>query len=161
MGGKSLLYEIGRWVVVIVALALLISMFGGESVSDADPAAVAAAVLGTVDSSNMLEADNQLIKRLYGLDPADYESVTCYYPATNMMAQELLIVKLTDVSQQEAVKAAIENRLATQKTTFDGYGVEQYDLLTNYSVVEIRGNWALFVVNETCADALAAFTDAL
>lgn len=161
MGGKTFLYEIGRWIVAAVALVMLVVMFGGEGISDADPAAVTASVLETVDTSTMLEADNQLIKRLYGLDPADYEAAVLYYPATNMIAQELLIVKLSDASQQEAVRTAIENRLSTQKTTFDGYGVEQYDLLTNSSVIEIRGNWALFVVNEACADALAAFTDAL
>ena len=161
MRGKSLLYELARWAVVLVALVYLGSMFGGDTVSDADPAEVTAAVLETIDMTNMQEADNQILKRLYGLDPSAYEACILYYPTTNMMAEELLIVKLADVSQQDAVRAAVEARLETQKTTFDGYGVEQYDLLTNYSVLEIRGNYVLFVVNADYADALEAFTGAL
>ena len=59
------------------------------------------------------------------------------------------------------VRAAMEKRLQTQKNTFEGYGVEQYDLLSNYSVVEVRGNFALFVVNKGYLDAHKAFLGAL
>jgi hypothetical protein len=78
-----------------------------------------------------------------------------------MMAEELLIVKLSDMSQQDMVRAAAEKRLATQKTTFEGYGVEQFDLLSNHSIIEVRGNYVLFVVNENCDAALKAFRKAL
>lgn len=161
MKGKTLVFEITRWVVVLAAVISLASMFGGDTISDADPEAVTAAVTETLDMTTMLEAENQMIKRLYGLDPSAYAFCTLYYPATNMMAQELLIVKLSDVSQQEAVRAAINARLETQKTTFEGYGVEQFDLLTNYAVIDIRGNYVLFVVNAACDSAQAAFADAL
>lgn len=161
MNGKNLVFEIARWVVVLAALISLSSLFGGNPISDADPEAVAAAVVETLDMTTMQEAENQMVKRLYGLDPSAYEFCRLYYPATNMMAQELLLIKLTDVSQQEAIRAAIDARLETQKTTFEGYGVEQFDLLTNYAVVDIRGNYVLFVVNADCASAQAAFAGAL
>ena len=154
-------YEIARWAAVLAALVMLISMFGGNTASSADAADVAAAVVETIDMTNMVLAENQMIKRLYGLDPSAFESCILYYPTTNMMAEELLIVKLSDMSQQESVRAAIEARLATQKTTFEGYGVEQFDMLTNDSVIEIRGNYVLFVVNPACADARKAFLGAL
>lgn len=156
-----MILEIARWAVVLAAVIMLAVMFGGDPVSDADPEAVRAAVVERLDMSQVLEGDNQMVKRLYGLDPGDFESVTLYYPGTNMVAEELLIVKLADVSQQEAVRAAIEARLETQKTTFDGYGVEQYDMLTNKAVVKVRGNWVLFAVNENSQAALDAFLDAL
>lgn len=31
--------------------------------------------------------------------------------------------------------------------SFEGYGIEQYDLLSN-SIVEVQGNYILFVVHE-------------
>ena len=55
----------------------------------------------------------------------------------------------------------MEARLQTQKNTFDGYGVDQMDLLTNYCVVDVRGNYALFVVSKTSEAAQSAFRDAL
>jgi len=161
MRPNTFLYEIARWSAAVAAVISLIWMFGGNTVSNADPMEVAEAVVETIDMENMLEADNQLIKRFYGLDPASFEGCILYYPTTNMMAEEILIVKLKDMSQQEQVRAAIEQRIETQKTTFEGYGVEQFELLTNNAVVEVRGNFVLFVVNANSAEAQKAFLKAI
>jgi len=161
MRPNTFLYEIARWSAAVAAVISLIWMFGGNTVSSADPMEVAEAVVETIDMENMLEADNQLIKRFYGLDPASFEGCILYDPATNMVAEEILIVKLKDMSQQEQVRAAIEQRIETQKTTFEGYGVEQFELLTNNAVVEVRGNFVLFVVNANSAEAQKAFLKAI
>lgn len=158
---KPWMMEAIRWVAVAAMVVCLLVLFGGDPISSAEFADVSAAVVPEVSTENMTEADNQMVKRLYGLDPADFEGCTLYYPRTNMDAEELLILKLKDVSQREAVESAIEARLQTQKTTFDGYGVGQTELLTNYCVVDVRGNYALFVVSKTCEAAHAAFRDAL
>ena len=161
MRSNAFLYEIGRWVSVIAGLVILLVLFGGNSVSGADPQEVAQAVTDVIDMENMQLADNQMVKRFYGLDPADYEGCVLYYPNTNMMAEEVLIVKLKDISQQQTVSDAIETRLQTQKNTFEGYGVEQFDLLTNHAVVELRGNYVLFVVSDHAEAARKAFRGAL
>ena len=161
MRPNTFLYEIARWSAAVAAVISLIWMFGGNTVSNADPVEVAEAVVETIDMENMLEADNQLIKRFYGLDPASFEDCILYYPTTNMMAEEVLIVKLKDMSQQAQVRAAIEKRIETQKTTFEGYGVEQFELLTNNAVIEVRGNFILFVVNANSAEAQKAFLKAI
>lgn len=158
---KTILLEAARWAVALAALICLIIMFKADPVSNADPAAVREAVTAQMDLTNVLEADNQMIRRLYGLDISAYEACILYYPATNMGAEELLIVKLADTAQAEQVEAAIRARLETQKTTFDGYGVEQYDLLTNHAVVEVRGNYVLFAVGADSAKVREAFLDAL
>lgn len=161
MRPNTFLYEIARWSAAVAAVISLIWMFGGNTVSNADPVEVAEAVVETIDMENMLEADNQLIKRFYGLDPAAFEGCILYYPTTNMMAEEVLIVKLKDMSQQAQVRAAIEKRIETQKTTFEGYGVEQFELLTNNAVIEVRGNFILFIVNADSAEAQKAFLKAI
>lgn len=161
MKTETMFYDIGRWTVLIVAVFMLLFMFGGSGESSADAREVADAVIATMDMDAMLEADNQLIKRFYGLDPASFESCILYYPNTNMMAEEVLIVKLKDMSQQEQVRAAIEKRIETQKNTFEGYGVEQFEMLTNNAVVEVRGNFILLVVNSNSAEAQKAFLKAI
>lgn len=161
MNGKAVFFEAARWVAAALAVVLLIGMFGGNTVSNADPAEVVQEVTAVLDMSSMLEGDNQMIKRFYGLDPSAFEACYLYYPNTNMMAEELLIIKLKDVSQQETVRLAVEQRIATQKTTFEGYGVEQFALLSDHAVVELRGNYVLFVVNSASAEALKAFRSAL
>ena len=161
MNIKTGIFEISRWTAAVLALICLLAMFGSNKISSADPAEVEAAVIAELDMSAMVKADNQMVKRLYGLDPASFESCILYYPNTNMMAEELLILKLTDTAQQQSVRSAIEARVETQKTTFDGYGVEQYALLTENCIIDIRGNFVLFVVNADCAKAQDAFEDAL
>ena len=158
---KALLLEIARWAVALAAVICLVLMFRSDPISDADPVAVRAAATEQMDLSQVLEADNQMLRRLYGLDPSAYESIVLYYPATNMGAEELLIVKLASVDQAETVRSAIDARLQTQKNTFDGYGVEQIDLLTNHAALEVRGNYVLFVVSRTADQVRQAFLDAL
>ena len=158
---KSLVYEILRWTCVALVLALIIFNGLKNRVSGADPADVVQAVTATVNTDVMQQADAQMVKRLYGIDPGDYESVTLYYPTTNMGADELLIVKLRDLSQQEALSAAAEARLQTQKTAFDGYGAEQFALLSDHALIEPRGNFFLFVVSANADAAAAAFRAAL
>ncbi|MBR0537021.1 MAG: DUF4358 domain-containing protein, partial [Clostridia bacterium] len=54
-----------------------------------------------------------------------------------------------------------EARVETQKKGFEGYGISQYDLLTNHCVIETAGNYMLFVVNQNADVAKAAFLAAL
>ena len=158
---KNLLLELARWAVALAAVVSLAVMFRAAPISDADPGAVREAVTAQMDMTNVLEADNQMIRRLYGLDIAAYDACILYYPASNMGAEELLIVKLASVEQAQAVQTAVDKRLQTQKNTFDGYGVEQTDLLTNHAVIEVRGNYVLFVVAPNADDVRQAFLAAL
>ena len=161
MNIKAGIFEIARWTAAVLALVCLLTMFGSNKISNADPAEVEAAVVAELDMSAMVKADNQMVKRLYGLDPASFEGCVLYYPNTNMMAEELLILELSDTAQLQTVRSAIEARVETQKTTFDGYGVEQYALLTENCIIDIRGNFVLFVVNADCDAAQKAFAGAL
>lgn len=152
--------ETAKWLSVLAVLVFLylISAQGRESRTEFS--VMAEAVTGAGDVSAMQQADDQMVKRLYGLDPADYEGVLLYCPTTNMGAEELLLVKLADKSQQETVNAAIDARVAAQMSSFDGYGVDQYDMLER-SVTELRGNYILLIVAPDPAPVRQAFLDAL
>lgn len=78
-----------------------------------------------------------------------------------MEAEELFLVKLKDTAQADDVRAAVEKRLEAQKAVFDGYGVEQYNILCNFSRIEVRGNYILFVVGAQADTAVSAFRSAL
>ena len=158
---KNYLYEAIRWGCAALIIAAILGHGLKNRVSRADFDAVKAAVVPTVLSDHMQEADAQLVKRLYGLNPADYEGLALYAPVSNMDAEELLVVKLKELSQQEALTAAVEQRLQTQRNAFDGYGAAQFALLNDHAAVEVRGNYVLFVVSANEAAAKAAFDDAL
>ena len=150
-----------KWVFALLIIILLVMKFTGNRVSKAEFADVKKAVEKTVkDDKTMLEGDNVMVKRLYGLNPADYDGVLLKYPSTNMNVNEVFLVKLKDLKQQEQVQAAVEKRLSTQKNNFDGYGTNQYSILEK-SVIDVQGNYVMFVVSEKTAPIVKAFEDSL
>ena len=145
----------------IALIAIFIGrQFTTEKMSDSPYETVEAAVKGAAALDTMQEGDNQMIKRLYGLDPNTFEGIMLYYPTSNMGAEEVLLVKLGDETQKEAVSAAIEKRLATQLDSFEGYGVDQTAMLKK-AIVNIQGNYALFVSADDPDTVNRAFEDAL
>lgn len=157
---KIILLEVLKWLFVAALCVFLYFMLSANRESRAAFSDVQTAVTSAADLTPMAEGDNQTFKRLYGLSASDYENVLLYYPTTNMGAEELLLIQLKDISQQQAVKDAIENRLDTQKKSFDGYGVDQYAMLEK-AVVEVQGNYILLVVADDPAPVRKAFLGAL
>lgn len=156
---KLPLLEALKWLSVVLVVLFLSTMLAKGKESQTEFSVMSEAVTASADLTSMQQADNQMFKRLYGLDPADYDGVLLYYPTTNMGAEELLLVKLKDTAQQETVSAAIEARLRTQKSSFDGYGVEQYAMLEK-SVTELQGNYALLIVAADTEPVRQAFLGA-
>lgn len=171
--GNSFFYEVARWLAAGVAVFFLLFLFGGGTVSAADPWEVARAVTGALDMDGMLLAENQHIRRFYGLEPSDYDGCILYYPSNSLRSEEILIVRLHSLDQQKQVEEAIARRLDSKKQTFldygvesfengvPGYGAQGYDLLENHTLVEIKGNFILLVVGEKWEQAQLAFLSAL
>lgn len=157
---KISLLETIKWLSLILVIIFICSLSFQGSESNTDFSVMSEAVTEQTDVTIMQLSDNQMAKRLYGLDPAEYEGFLLYTPTTNMGAEELLVVKLADVSQQDAVVAAIENRITTQMDSFEGYAQTQYEMLQN-AVVEVRGNYILFISAEDTAPVREAFLGAL
>lgn len=147
--------------VLILGLLVFIAFdLRGEKSSNAELEDVRDAVLTAAGYTDTAPAENRVVKRFYGLNPKDYEGVVLYAPEDNMDAHELLLVKLADESQSEAVEAAIMERLETQKNSFEGYGAEQTKLLNNY-VLQVKGNYIFYMVGENAAKAEEAFVSSL
>ena len=156
----GILLRIAAFAAVLATGVFLYTQVMQDRVSSASFDDVSRAVLDQLDLDEMQPADAQMIRRLYGFAPSEMDGCTLYYPSTNMGARELLLVKLSDLSQQKAVTAAITTRRQTQMNSFEGYGIEQYDLL-EHSVLEVQGNYILFVVHEKADAVRQAFLKAL
>ena len=154
--GSPIIFTVLKVICLAGLVFFLYTKMSGSRLSTVTFADMQSAVTGAADMATMQEADNQMIKRLYGLDPSLYDGVCLYYPLTNMGAEELFLLKLKDTSQQDEVRSAIEARLATQKKSFEGYGIEQSAML-NRSVYEVRGNYAIFVSADDTAPMKNAF----
>lgn len=154
------IYKILRWASVLLAVLLLISWCGtGETTTAVEFSVLNEAVCAHIDRTAMTKADADRLERFYGLNAEDYVNCTLYLPSDSMVyVEELLLIELKDDAQKDAVLAAIEDRLNTQKNTFENYNLfGQYEKLTDHAHVEVCGSFVLFTVNVD--DAWQAFLD--
>lgn len=159
---KGLMRYIGivKYILIMLLTIFVMSLLSGGEISDAKMESVAKRVTKAIDTEELSEADNRMVKRLYGINANDYENVVLYVSDSNMEVEELLIVKLKDISQSEAVEAAIDTRLNTQLESFEGYGPEQCKLLKDH-VLDVRGNYILYVVDKKAKAADKVFQKSL
>ncbi len=159
---KGLMRYIGivKYILIMLLTIFVMSLLSGGEISNAKMESVAKRVTKAIDTEELSEADNRMVKRLYGINANDYENVVLYVSDSNMEVEELLIVKLKDTSQSEAVEAAIDTRLNTQLESFEGYGPEQCKLLKDH-VLDVRGNYILYVVDKKAKAADKAFQKSL
>ena len=160
-GDKINYADLIKWIFALLIIILIALKFTGNRVSNADFKDVKNAVEKTVkDDDTVLDGDNVMVKRLYGIDPADYDGIMLKYPSTNMNVNEVFLVKLKDVKQQDQILEAVEKRLETQKNNFENYGTNQYSILKK-SVTDVQGNYIMFVVNEKTDPIVKAFEKSL
>lgn len=149
-----------KYVLTVLLLIFIIIDVSGDKISKANFETVKKNVNKVSGFAEVPEAENRTIKRFYGLDPNDYEEIVLYAPQDDMAVDEMLIVKLKDVSQQEMVEQAVEQRLDTQLKSFEGYGAEQVALLKKH-VLNVEGNYIFYMVGEKTQDAQKVFLDSL
>ena len=160
---KTKIYALLR----LLALGGLISIvafgfMGKKAVTSDTPfETVLEAVRSKADLSAVREGENQMVRRLYGVSPADYEECVLYYPSTNMGAEEILLIKLHPGQSADALAAAAEQRIKDQLNVFEGYGIEQVALLKDHARIEAPGNYFLFIVSAGADEAVAAFYEVL
>ena len=80
----------------------------------------------------------------------DYEKIA------NMGAEELLFVRVKDPANAAAVKSLIEQRNASQIQAFEGYGVEQTQMLKE-AVIQEYGQDIIYAVGEDNKDCIKAY----
>lgn len=149
-----------KYILLLFLLVFIVKLLSSGDISEAKPEDVAKAVTEAVDMKELSQADNRMVKRLYGLNANDYAGVFLYVSDSNMKVEELLIVKLKDTEQSEQVEAAINTRLDSQLASFEGYGPEQCKLLNDH-VLDVKGNYILYVVNKKAKGADKAFQKSL
>ena len=133
---------------------------GNVRISDSSFDDVWGSVLTASGTAHMVEGDNQMIRRLYGLDPEIYDGAALYYPETNMASNELFLLKVKDISQIDGVLERVEIRRNTQLKNFEGYGAEQTDMLEQ-SIIVSDGGYILFISGDDPQLVNEAFNNAL
>ena len=149
-----------KYILIILLLVFIGGLLKNGEVSNSKISKVTENVTKSMDMEKLTESDHRMVKRLYGINANDYEGVSLYVAGSNMEVEELLIVKLKSTEQAEAVEEAIKKRLDRQLESFEGYGPEQCTMLNDH-VLDVKGNYILYVVNNKAKAADKAFQKSL
>ena len=149
-----------KWAAFAVLIIMLINTKASARPSKTGFDMMKAAVTKDADLDNTKESDMLLLKRFYSLDSSEYDGAVYYSPKTNMGAEELVLIRLKDASQKDQVMEAYNARIRTQLNSFEGYGVDQTELLKN-AVCDCAGNYCLLYVGARADKVQSAFRKAL
>lgn len=145
--GKIDLINILKYLMVLVLVMYVVFLISREGSSDVPVDTIEKNITKVMKTKGMSKGSAQDLKKYYGLNANDYDGVMLYIPNDVMSVNEVLVVKVKDESQIEDIEKAVQTRLDTQKKSFEGYGVEQTQLLRS-AVVESKGSYTILVVSK-------------
>ncbi len=138
-----------KGIFVLILVAFLAMVYADGSSGDVPMADIEKQLLESTDMSKMTKCDNRNLMQFFGLDYEQYNSHIYYKGTEALSVDEILIIKANSKNDLNGVKDAVENRIDTQITTFEGYGPKQVALLKN-AIVTTKGNYLFYAV---CDDA--------
>lgn len=139
---------------LLLAAVMFLLLYKKEP-ADVPLSDVDAAFTARFSTDGMEPARDMRFKRSYGLNAADYREILYYIPDNTMSVNEFLVVKCYDEADTEAVISACQERIASQKRSFDGYGTNQTALL-NRAELYHSGNYVCLFISEQASEWLAA-----
>lgn len=145
-----------KYVIVLLLLAYVIFLMLREGGNSVTIDTIEQNILQVSEMEGMSKANMQDFKKYYGLNAAEYDGVSLYIPDDVMSVSEVLVVKVHNKSQTEAIETAMEKRLQTQKKNFEGYGAVQTKLIES-AVVKTKGYYVLLVISEDADEIEIAF----
>lgn len=157
-----------RWDVLLALMkvllaGLLVVMLGGlirGSVWNRNFETLETDVEAEMDLTRMRRGDEQLLRRLYGLNSGELKFWVLYTAQDNMDVEELLLVEAAEEGQIDQIRQAVERRVEVQKNNFEGYGPEQLKLIEKY-VLQEADPYLLFVISEDAEAAKSGFVRGL
>ncbi len=153
------LTEIITAAVLVLFLALCVK--ANDSRDDISLYEMKGALLSNVsDPENMKEAGPMKLKALYGLSANDYEEVLLYTPASNMDAQEMLVIRCRTKEQTKEVLLAMKSRIDYQSGIFESYGVDQMALIRK-AKTESKGLYCIYICDKNSGKVRDAFVKTL
>lgn len=149
-----------KYILLVIIVGYLVILMLYASGSKRAFSEVSKALSSVLDSKELVQMDDQMLKRNYGLNSADYKGVLYYSSPSSISAAEVLVIQVKNDAQIENVTNAIAQRKAQRIEDFDSYLPEQVKLLED-SQENIRGRYIFFAVSSKASEYRSAFDKSL
>ena len=148
MRGRSLgKFDIIQLLIIAALIAFMIIMLVSGNAKDVPMEQIKAAM---EEKTNVTELTEKTINDAAGVFSFDHNAVEegIYYRVDDVMnVNELLILKIPDDDGRELAMDAVRTYLEEKTESFNGYGTNQYGLLSNAVLTE-KGSYLFFGVSE-------------
>lgn len=144
-------------IICVVFLVCFIFIISGDGkYSDKTVEEVVNAVSAEVDMEVMTSYKKNKVKQEFGIDFVGVDSFAYYASDSIMTVDELLIIKLQEGVNPEAIMEKIESRVKDKQVLFEGYAPEQSALLKRYDLTYKNG-FIFYAVGADSTDARIIF----
>lgn len=109
---------------------------------------------------NLQKSDKKMLKRLYGFNSDDYEEFSLCISKSTMEVNELLIIKVKDKNQIEAIECAMEQRVSNQLNNFGGYAPKQAKIIEDYELIA-RDKFVFLCIGENAENNKQIFIESI
>ncbi len=133
-------------------------LFAGGSTKTFDE--VAESIEIAVEADHLERLDSRELKRLYGLNSADYDGAIVYASTSGMSAEEVLLIKVKFPDQMSEVEDAVQAYLENRRRDFEEYALEQARLVTDRAYC-IRGDFLFVAVSKHAEQYRSVFLKSL
>ena len=157
---RQRIISVMKYVLLIVIIGYLAVLMIYASGSKRSFKEVSKAVSSVLDSKELIKMDDQMLKRNYGLNSAEYKGVLYYSSPSSISAAEVLVIQVKNDAQVEKVTDAIAKRKAQRLEDFDSYLPEQVKLLED-AQESVRGRYIFFAVSSKASEYRSAFDKSL
>lgn len=99
-----------------------------------------------ISMDNFVKGNDLSLRKLYGINKIEVERYTSYVPKSNMLANEILILKAKP-EYVDSILARIQKRVDDQSKSFKNYAPDQYKIMSA-SILKKKGNYIYFISHE-------------
>lgn len=142
-----------KWISgMLLAVCLTASACGGSEAKEVNVQEMAEKVEAAAEfPDTMVAVEEAMLEKLYGLDPDLFET---YYGVTSggATSDELLILKLKEEKDTDAVKEVLETRLSDRAESFESYAPEEAKKAED-GILKVTGDTVIYCI---CPNASAA-----
>lgn len=143
---------------LIIGVVVLLMLFASGSNKPFEE--VSKSVENSLDTEALTAQDAAMFKRNFGLNAADYAGVLYYSSGASMSAEEVLLVKVNRDSQVQEVVDAINERIDSRISDFEGYAPDEVKLLED-ARQSVRGTYIFYACSPDADKYLSVFSGSL
>ena len=142
----SSIYRKKYLALALVVFLIFVLAYQLVKVKNLDFATLGANIEKKVSMENFVKGNDLSLRKLYGINKIEVEKYISYVPKSNMMANEILIVKAKP-EYADAILARIQKRVDSQSKSFKNYAPDQYKIMSS-SVLKKKGDYIYFISYE-------------